>query len=337
MRQPIIDVFGQNRGAMGWATHSVGFSSALSEIAEVRFHSNEQPPTLELNSHSPADFGIVVIGSPIEPFRSSRWIFWETTILPQSQSDLCASTRYLWSPSTWGQKTLIENGIDSSRVAVVPGGVDTKFFVPGLPEVRRFRFLSVGKWENRKFTEGLIRAFADEFKNSEDVELYLQVHNPYITNFSVRAKIEQMKLPGNPNIIIGDPCSIADLKILYQSSNCFVLPTRAEGWGLPILEAMSCGVPAIVTNYSAPVDYIDDQNGFPLQVAKMVEAHDDDFGIHSGYWAEPDVAHLRYLMRNAYQNPDLLLEKGQCARRTAERFTWSNSARLALDFVQSHV
>ena len=46
------------------------------------------------------------------------------------------------------------------------------------------------------------------------------------------------------------------LGVLYRSSDCFVLPTRGEGWGLPIIEAMACGVPVIATSWSAQCDFM---------------------------------------------------------------------------------
>ena len=47
------------------------------------------------------------------------------------------------------------------------------------------------------------------------------------------------------------------------TSDCFVLPTRGEGWGLPIAEAMSMALPAITTNHSGPSAFVSTSNGFP--------------------------------------------------------------------------
>jgi len=349
-RRMHIDVFGKSTGSTGWATHAFNFAAAMDGLAPVRFRTSSKEAILNLTGglrgplfrgllfkKRPADFGVVVSGRPFVKERSARWIVWETTELPESQRELCATTRFLWTPSTWGRQNLIANGIEASRVAVVPEGVDADFFQPAPKPPGRFRFLTVGKWENRKFTEGLLRAFTEEFGADEPVELHLHAHNPYLANFSLKAKVEQSGIPNKGNIILGEPCSLPQLRSLYQSADCFVLPTRAEGWGLPILESMACGVPAIVTHYSAPVDYINEANGYPLQVARMVEAHDDDFNIHSGMWAEPDVAHLRHLMRSAYQNREELIEKGRMARLTAEKFTWNNAANVALRTIHQHL
>lgn len=349
-RRMHIDVFGNSAGSTGWATHAFNFASAMNRLAPVRFRTSRKDAVLGLRGSfrgplfrglihrkKPGDFGVVIMGRPMVKERSARWIVWETTELPASQRELCATTQFLWTPSTWGRANLIANGIEQSRIAVVPEGVDTDFFRPGPKQSGRFRFLTVGKWENRKFTEGLLRAFTEEFGANEPVELHLHAHNPYIANFSLKAKIEQSGIPNNGNIILGEPCSLTQLRSLYQSADCFVLPTRAEGWGLPILESMACGVPAIVTHYSAPVDYINEANGYPLQVARMVDAHDDDFDIHSGMWAEPDVAHLRHLMRQAYQNREERIEKGRLARLTAEKFTWNHAANVALHTIQQHL
>ncbi|MFK3739408.1 glycosyltransferase family 4 protein [Massilia sp. TN1-12] len=346
-----VDVVGSSAGSTGWATHAVNFAIAMNRRTPVRFRCLDSPrreaaqgffgplrnPLLRGLKKQPGDFGVVVRGNPLLPERATRWIVWETTELPAAQREICATTRFLWTPSAWGRDNLIANGIDAARIAVVPEGVDTRFFRPAARKPNRFRFLMVGKWESRKFPEGLLRAFTEEFAPGEPVELYLQAHNGYLPGFSLKERVERTGVRNDGSILLGEACSAAALRALYRSADCFVLPTRAEGWGLPILESMACGVPAIVTRYSAPLDYLDEANGYPLDVARMVEAHDEDFGIHGGMWAEPDIAHLRHLMRSAYQNKEERLEKGRMARLTAERFTWNHSAGIALDTIRQHL
>lgn len=327
---PVVDVFGAPAGLTGWGTHTVNFAGALSRLTPVRLHTDPTEAARHRAMHGPGDFGVVVLGEPFVPERSARWIVWETTELPPGQQALCAGTRFLWTPSRWGRETLIANGIEAGRVAVVPEGVDTAFFHPGPRGEGRFRFLSVGKWENRKYPDGLLRAFIEEFGGDETVELYLHAHNPYIPGFSLAEAVRRTGLPDTGTIVFGEPCSLPDLRALYRSADCFVLPTRAEGWGLPILEAMACGLPAIVTAYSAPADYIDEANGYPLQVAGMVEAHDPAYGIAGGLWAEPDLIHLKALMRRAYREREELREKGRRARATAEALSWDAAADIAL-------
>lgn len=78
------------------------------------------------------------------------------------------------------------------------------------------------------------------------------------------------------------------VRALYALSDAFVLPTRGEGWGLPIAEAMSMALPVIVTNYSGPTAYLTADNSYPLDV----EPNLDEMS-----YAIPKEAHLVDLMR----------------------------------------
>jgi glycosyltransferase involved in cell wall biosynthesis len=51
--------------------------------------------------------------------------------------------------------------------------------------------------------------------------------------------------------VCGDPQ--ADLASLYKTMDCFLLPTRGEGWGRPITEAMSMQLPVIGTPFPSPI------------------------------------------------------------------------------------
>ena len=350
MSSPYVEVIGEANGSTGWATHSLEYARALRSLTSVSFRTTRRDAMKRILSRDgemmlrglldrrSRDFSVVVTGQPRRRKSSSRWVVWETTELPERQRDACEAVEYLWTPSTWGRANLLANGFAAERIAIVPEGVDTRFFTPAEERGsgRPFRFLMVGKWEERKFPEGLLRAFTKEFKPSEPVELYLHAHNSYLPGFSL-AQAVAATASNDHAIVLGAPCDKAALRSLYRSADCFVLPTRAEGWGLPILESMSCGVPAIVTRYSAPLDYVDDSNGYLIDVQRLVEAHDPVFDIHTGLWAEPDEHHLAHLMRQAFRETGERMAKGAQARNSAMAFTWRNAARTSLEAISGHL
>lgn len=345
-----IDIMGTPAGTGGWATHTLEFSRAMREFSTVNLRTHRvgslkllfnKDRGMLLNGmfKKKGDFCVVIAGKHYPKELTARWIVWETTELPGAQRKLCDSAQYLWVPSHWGRENLMANGYAPERIFVVPEGVATDFYTPSLtlPKKNKFRFLMVGKWEERKFTEALVRAFCKEFKSTEAVELYLQAHNKLLPNFSLSKKIAELNIANTEHIICGAPCSKFELRDLYRSADCFVLPTRAEGWGLPILESMACGIPAIVTRYSAPLDYVTENNGYLLNVAKMVPAQDPEFGINTGLWAEPDVEHLCALMRLAFEKQADLREKGQQAHLDAQAYSWQKSALAATNVINNLV
>lgn len=72
---------------------------------------------------------------------------------------------------------------------------------------------------------------------------------------AMRGLVNRVLMPQNMQEGIG--CTDTKLLHIYQAIDLFTLPTGGEGWGLPILEAMSCGVPCLVTGYSGHMDYCD--------------------------------------------------------------------------------
>ena len=56
-----------------------------------------------------------------------------------------------------------------------------------------------------------------------------------------------------------------DLRALYNSAHCFVLPTLGEGWGLTLCEAMATGCPCIATNVTGVTEFFNSDVGYEIK------------------------------------------------------------------------
>lgn len=351
-----IDVYGLFHPDSGWGTHARGFAAALGLRRDVRAVAWDFDPDI---SHVPgaphvpfaqpdmdADFAICI--GPLDQTprvlgrRRIAFHAWETTVLPSSHRHALADFDEIWTPSHWGRQVVVANGFQADRVHVVPEGVDSTLFAP-TPDAARdatrqsgpLRFLCVGKWEERKGIAGLVNCFRATFAPGE-AELVLHAHNPYLHGFTVEDALSRLGVaPGSlPLVRPSHPLGRSGMADLYRQCDAFVLPTRAEGWGLPILEAMASGLPVIATHYSAPVDYLDQTNGYPLDVTALTPVHDPFFygaGEWLGEWAEPDWKHLGQRLREVFDARDAARARGRKARSDVERlWTWDKAAEAAI-------
>ncbi|MBV9537976.1 MAG: glycosyltransferase family 4 protein, partial [Acidisphaera sp.] len=339
-----------------WGRHARSFGHALGRYADVALcgsnlwldsdHRPDGDVAQPFNGASSADAVGIALGSvAFLPYivGTPRILstVWETTKVPEPHARLLREVDQLWVPTEWGRQLFMAHGISAASVRVVPEGVDTDLFCPvpagSHPPGEIYRFLCVGKWEARKGTAELVRAFVEEFHASEPVELIMHCHNVYRSGFDAARAIasERGKFPEpRPRILVSAPCSLTDLIRLMQSSDAFVLPTRAEAWGLPILEAMSCGLPCIVTDYGGHRAFANAANSFLIRVERQVRACDPvhlNPSFDWGEWAEPDLSHLRYLMRYVFDHRQEAAERGRMACADAVRsWTWDNAARQAM-------
>jgi glycosyltransferase involved in cell wall biosynthesis len=219
-------------------------------------------------------------------------------------------------------------------IAVLPYGVDPVRF-PFLERPRDgdepFTFGTFGALSPRKGTDVLLRAFREEFTLSEPVRLLLK-------------SVDELPLTtDDPRIrVISGFSTEADLLEFLRGLDAFVLPSRAEGFGLCGLEAMATGLPAIATAWSGPADYLDPADTLPLHFRLIDAAATEANGVrYFGEWAEPDIDHLRSLLRWLYEHRDEAAAMGQHASARIHReWTWDRAAtqlRADLDLLASGV
>jgi GT2 family glycosyltransferase len=237
----------------------------------------------------------------------------------------------VWVPSRFNVDTFANSGV-RRPIHVMPLGIDPNYFNPdirGWKDPHQFNFLSVFEWGERKAPEILLKAFNDEFGQHEDVGLICKVMNQDGA-VDVAAEIARLNLrPDGGRVAFSLNHIVADnqLGALYRSADCLVHCSRGEGFGMPVLEAMACGLPVIATRWSSMVDFVNDGNAYPLDVEKLVPAR-AKCPYYKGFrWAQPSYEHLRELMRFVFENPADAADRGRIAADNALRnWTWGHAA-----------
>jgi glycosyltransferase involved in cell wall biosynthesis len=254
---------------------------------------------------------------------------WETTTVPPEQvEDINTTVTMLYVPCRENATIARRSGIEVP-VRVLHHGVDPARF-PLLDRRRDsaapFVFGCLAVLQHRKGTDVLIRAFLDEFAPEEPVRLLLKHTYDRCHDYA----------PRDPRItLITGFVDHAGVLDCLRRMDAFVLPSRGEGFGLTGLEAMATGLPVIATNWSGPAEYLDPADSYPLRY-HLVDTGGLRFNFRRqfGQWAEPDLAHLRALMRHVYEHREEAAAKGRLASARVHRdWTWDRIARqLIADF-----
>lgn len=196
------------------------------------------------------------------------------------------------------KRSMMFSGVREDQMFMAPYGVDShKFnFVEKESLQLPLKLVYVGQVNYRKGIHHLLNVM-DSFKENE-VELYMaggyNDTTPLYQQYKDRRNIHFL------GFVTRDV-----LANLYQKCDVFVFPTLGEGYGLVILEALSCGVPCIVSDLAGGDDaIIEGVNGF-----KFKAGNDDDL-----------YSKIKWFLDNPEQMPKYSIN----SRKSVEKQTWQS-------------
>jgi glycosyltransferase involved in cell wall biosynthesis len=201
------------------------------------------------------------------------------------------------------RKIMIDNGV-SVPMLVSGCGVDHwERIVPDENyriEAPGFRFLHVSSCFPRKGVEALIEAFGIAFSANDDVSLIIKTFdNPHNEVEGILAKW-RAKRPDFPNVVtIFADLTDEQLKALYGQCDVMVGPSFAEGYGLPLAEAMLSGIPVITTAWGGQLDFCNDGNSWLVDY--RFERAQSHFGLWASAWARVDLQSLVRALLSAFR------------------------------------
>ena len=269
--------------------------------------------------------------------------------LPDGWKDLCERMDEVWVPSRFNLETFSNAGVSELRLRWMPAGVDTCLFRPGtepleIPGKRGFNFLSVFDWHPRKGYDVLLKAYMREFKPDEDVALMVKIYQMQAWAEDVESTLihfieSEVGLPLEktpPLILLNGYIPQKDMPRLYASGDAYVLPSRGEGYCRPYMEAMACGIPVIATRWSGHLDYLNDGNGYLIDLEGLSPVPLDtrvEF-LAGQNWAEPSIEHLQQLMRQVFNHREEARARALLGRqKMVDEYDWEvTNKRLVSGF-----
>ena len=240
--------------------------------------------------------------------------------------------------SSFVKKTLRDNGV-RTPIAVTGGGVDHLLGVtaqsPNI-EMRGFRFLHISSCFPRKGIDALLAAYGKAFRNKDDVSLVIKTFpNPH-NDVALQLKLLREQDVDFPHVaLIERDCNDAELVGLYAACDAFVAPSRGEGLGLPMAEAMLFNLPVITTAWGGQRDFCDVTTAWLCDYRfARAETH---LGMTHSVWADPDIDHLaRLLCEVRALSPKQRAIRTDIAReRILRDFTWNRVAQRTEEAVHA--
>lgn len=283
-------------------------------------------------------------------------LFWETDRMDPAWVWNCNLMDEIWTGSSSNKKAFEKSGV-KIPIFVFPQAIDVgfakkrkKWKIKGVNK-KTFLFFSVFQWIERKNPKTLIEAYLKEFKKSDNVGLLIKTYKEKFTK-NERREIFNEIAAWKQNIGLDEAPPIylnvefmdkEDVWRIYETGDCFVLPHRGEGWGIPTVEALLFGKPVIATQAGGVYDWLTKECYYPL-ASREVKVKGMEWAPwykSNQRWREINVGEVRTAMRQVYKNREEAKQKGKMGRFfVKENFSFDGVGRMLrarLEEIQDHI
>lgn len=241
---------------------------------------------------------------------SPKFSMWYRFLLPK----LAQVTKKIVTFSNFSRDRIVEVcRIDSKKVEVIYNAADTRFKRSSLEEIdkacsklniptRRY-ILALGSLEPRKNLGRLVKAWGNIQQELPD-DLYLVLSGARGKS-TVFRDVSIDELP--PRVFFTGYVLDDYLPALYSGAKAFIYPSLYEGFGLPPLEAISCGTPLIISNTTCLPEIFGD----------------------AGIYINPfDIEQISNVIQRVVTDSNLCMNLSARGLERAKQFSWDKSAEL---------
>ena len=222
------------------------------------------------------------------------------------------------------------------KIVIIPHGHDPESFyqddMVGKSEV--FTFIANKGWSQGENDRGgmqyILKAFNEEFTDKDNVQLKCKINAVYNPpEWNIQTEMDKLKLDRKgkaPIFTTHDNLNDKGLRDFYNQGDVFVSMSMAEAFNLPVLEAMACGLPAIISGYGGQTDFSDNSNGWIVNKGEYGYFSKEPI-YEETKWFKPSISAIRTTLREVYTNRQSVKKKRVKALKMAQTMTWNSSAR----------
>ena len=244
------------------------------------------------------------------------------------------------------QNKKVFSSVSNTPVEICPGGVDAELFPYRRREkTKPFTFLFVGAYNNRKGTWHIAKAW--ELWNQRYPELASEsqlimkmtspTEEPILRQLTPNAYIDLRVLPLTDHD--GERLDLPTLASVYDFANCFLFPTMGEGWGLPLCEAMSSGLPSIYTPFGGTEDTANAGYAYPVEYEMKTvylcnPLSEQQYKVNA---PSPLIESIVDRMHKIYVDYEAALDKAELAAYVMRSsFRWDQAADRFIEIISQY-